>query len=104
MPTPTYLNLNLGFTIAAGASLGPYTASWSVGPNHGPVIFTANPKPHQSQEVRLVTFDVAKCRSANGPVFYQFWIRNESAIDAVFDLELVWGIHNDSPGSPEAPW
>ncbi len=104
---PTYLNQGFGWTIAPGASLR-YWYSWEnipgTGPNHGPVIFCANPKPRQGAEVKLVTFDNTKCRRANGPVFYEFSVRSESASDAIFDLEIVWGTHNDSPGSPSVPW
>jgi hypothetical protein len=98
-----YINQQFGWTIAQGATLG-YWYSWenipNVGPNHGPVIFTANPRGHQNGGVILITFDVAKCRRApTGPpqnpgateVFYEFSVRSESDIDAVFDLELVWG-------------
>lgn len=107
-----YIHQPFGFTIASGATL-IVTYSWqnikNVGPNHGPVIFTADPRSHQSGEVKLVTFDTAKCRSApTGPppqnpgteVFYQFLVRSESAITATFDLEVVWG----QITNPQAPW
>jgi len=108
----TYLNLITGFTVAPHATVR-ISVSWQniqgVGPNHGPVIFTANPRSHQSGEVRLVTFDVATCRNApTGPppanpgteVFYEFSVRNDSVITAVFDVELVWG----QISNPGAPW
>ena len=107
-----YIHELSGFTIASGATL-IVTCSWqnipNVGPNHGPVIFTADPRSHQSGEVKLVTFDTAKCRNApTGPppqnpgteVFYQFLVRSESAITATFDLEIVWG----QITNPQAPW
>jgi hypothetical protein len=89
-------------TIAKGATVH-WTWNWqnipNVGPNHGPVLFSADPASHQSAEVRLVTFDVAKCRNAPGPgagnpgteVFYAFSVRNDSSIDATYNLEMVWG-------------
>ena len=104
-----------GFTIAKGATLR-YWYSWEnipgVGPNHGPVIFTADPHSHQSGGVKLVTFDVAKCRRPpTGPppqnpgteVFYEFSVRSESDVDAPFDLEVVWG--QVAPvGQVVSPW
>lgn len=107
-----YIHQQFGFTIASGATL-TYWYSWqnipNVGPNHGPVIFTADPRSHQNGEVDLVTFDAMKCRNApTGPppgnpgteVFYQFRVRNESGITATFDLEVVWG----QITNPQAPW
>jgi hypothetical protein len=107
-----YIKQQFGWTIAKGATLG-YWYSWenipNVGPNHGPVIFTADPKSHQSGEVKLVTFDIKKCRRAPSgsppktEVFYEFSVRSESAIDAAFDLEVVWG--QVAPSQPQSsPW
>ena len=90
-------------TIAKGATLH-WTWNWQnipgVGPNHGPVFFMADPVSHQAAEVRLVTLNLAKCRNApTGPgrdhpgteVFYAFDVRNESSIDALYQIEMVWG-------------
>jgi hypothetical protein len=107
-----YIHQSFGFTQAPGATLR-YWYSWQniagVGPNHGPVLFTADPRSHQSSEVKLVTSDVAKCRNEpTGPppanpgteVFYEFSVRNDSSISAIFDLEVVWG----QISNPQAPW
>jgi hypothetical protein len=109
---PTYQRLQSGFTVAQGATALVFV-SWQnirgVGPNHGPVIFAADPRSHASAEVVLVTSDVAKCRNApSGPppqnpgteVFYRFSVRNESSIDATYDIELVFG----QISSPNGPW
>jgi hypothetical protein len=99
----TYLTNDYGFTVGAHSTV-IVTVSWQnipgVGPNHGPVIFTADPHSHLSDEVKLVTFDTAKCRNRpTGPspqnpgteVFYQFKVRNDSNIAAPFSLEMVFG-------------
>jgi hypothetical protein len=99
-----YTKVMTGFTIAANTTLGPYTISWqaSAGPNHGPLIVTADPRSHQSAQVCLVASDLAKCRHAPPPgkppggagateVFYTFSVTNKSNIDAIFDVEVVWG-------------
>lgn len=102
-----YFKVVKGFTIAPGQTLS-YTWSWQdipgVGPNKGPVIFYADPRSGQSAEVRLVLFDVAKCRNApshpNGTeVFYSWSVRNDSSITAMFDVENVWGQRNSTD-----PW
>jgi hypothetical protein len=108
----TYIHQQFGFTIAGGTSLR-YWYSWqniaNVGPNHGPVLFTADPRSHQDGATNLVTFDVAKCRNApTGPapqnpgteVFYEFSVRNDAATFTTFDLEVIWGQITNS----QAPW
>jgi hypothetical protein len=59
----TYLRNDYGFTIGAHATV-KVVVSWQnipgVGPNHGPVVFTADPHSHLSDEVRLVAFDTAQ--------------------------------------------
>ena len=102
-----YFREQSGFTIAPGQTL-TFITSWQnipgVGPNQGPVIFAADPRPGQSAEIRLITSDVAKCRNApthpNGTeIFYRWSVRNDSSITAVFDVERVWGQRN-----PQLPW
>jgi hypothetical protein len=97
----TYSKSANGFTIAANTTLGPYTIQFPPGPNRGPLIVTPDPRSHQSAQVCLVASDLAKCRHAPPPggpggagateVFYTFSVTNNSNIDAVFDVELVWG-------------
>src|SRR6478609_5555445 len=105
---PTYIRADYGFTIAQGATLR-YWVSWqnipNVGPNHGPVIFAADPHSHQPGEVTLITFDVAKCRNApTGPppgnpgteVFYELSVRSQSQVVAPFALGMVFRQINQS--------
>lgn len=106
-----YIKQQFGQTIAPGATLR-FWYSWQgippsggFGPNHGPVLFTADPVSHQNGEVKLITFDVAKCRNAppNTEVFYEYSVRSQSAIAARFDLEVVWG-RNAPPAPQSSPW
>lgn len=101
-------------TITPGATVH-WTWNWQnipgVGPNHGPVIFAADPVSHQAAEVRLTTFDIAKCRNAPAPgpgnpgteVFYAFSVRNDSTITAQYNLEMVWG-QVAALGKSVEPW
>jgi hypothetical protein len=88
---------SLPWTLAAGATTG-FWVSWEniegTGPNHGPLVIMADPVSHQKAEIKLTTFDPTKCRRAPGPsgsteVFYEFKIRNGSAITASYAVELV---------------
>ena len=91
---PTYHKVDNGYTIGPNS-----TQNWSwnwfgFGPNQGPLIFMADPKSAQSAEVRLVTYDLAKCRGApssphSTEVFYTFKIRNNSNITVAFNLEII---------------
>ena len=83
---------------AANTSVWGYWLSWEniqgVGPNHGPLLIGADPVSHQSAEVDIAVYDLAKCRrapDANGKteVFYQFGFRNLSQIDAAFGFEVI---------------
>ena len=94
---PTYYKLTGPWTLAAGATTG-FWVSWEniqgTGPNHGPLVIMADPVSHQKAEVKLTTFDPTKCRRAPGAngsteVFYEFKIRNDSAITASYGVELV---------------
>jgi hypothetical protein len=102
----TYYRSEDGITLAPGATL-TLTTSWQnrpgVGPNQGLVLLGADPRSHQSDEVRLVVVEVGKCRNApshpNGTeVFYVWSVRNDSAITATFDVEQVVG--QKQSGSP----
>ena len=91
---PTYHKVDNGYTIGPNQTQQWWWHWFGSGPNQGPVIFTADPKSQQSAEVRLFTYDLAKCRGApNSPngneVFYRFKIRNESSIAAAFNLEII---------------
>jgi hypothetical protein len=73
------------------AELGEHSR---LGPNHGPLLIGADPVSHQSAEVDIAVYDLAKCRrapDANGKteVFYQFGFRNLSQIDAAFGFEVI---------------
>jgi hypothetical protein len=95
---PQYQKYAENWTLAANTSLWGYWLSWEnipgVGPNMGPLLIGADPVSHQSAEVDLAVFDLAKCRrapDANGKteVFYQFGFRNLSQIDAAFGFEVI---------------
>jgi hypothetical protein len=93
-----------GFTIAAHE-----TQFWTwnfftnrapgTGPNQGPIFFQALPKGlsqggDNTAKNKLVVFDFAVSRGGPGDdhapeVFYEFKIRNESAISVPFRLEFV---------------
>jgi hypothetical protein len=103
----TYFREQNGFTLAPGASV-TLTTSWQnkpgVGPNHGVVVFSADPRSGQGDEVRLIVFEVGKCRNApthpNGTeVFYTWSVRNDSSITATFDAEYITGENKAG-----APW
>jgi hypothetical protein len=101
---PVRHEVDNGFSIAAGD-----TQFWTwnfftnrapgTGPNQGPIFFQALPKgPSQggnnTAKNKLVVFDFAVSRGGPG-VFYEFKIRNESAIDVKFRLEFV--VFSDLP-------
>jgi hypothetical protein len=105
---PTYTNVDSHYSIPALKTLEGYWLSWENqpgGPNHGPLLVTADPEPHQPAEIKLTTFDIKKCRRANGPVFYEYSVRNNSSTDAFFSVEVVWGNHEEAAShkDPE-PW
>jgi len=106
--TATYVNQNVHFSIPANTTYVGYSHTWentTAGPNHGPVWFTADPEPRQPAEIKLTTFDITKCRRANGPVFYEYSVRNNSSTDAFFSLEIVWGNHEEAASNkPAEPW
>jgi hypothetical protein len=104
----TYYNQDIHFSIPANTTLD-YFYTWEniagTGPNHGPVLFTADPEPGQPAEVVLTTFNIRKCRRAKGPVFYQYSVRNNSSTAAFFSLEIVWGTHREAKlHNPPEPW
>jgi hypothetical protein len=64
------------------------------GPKPWPASHRSRPVSHQSAEVDIAVYDLAKCRrapDANGKteVFYQFGFRNLSQIDAAFGFEVI---------------
>jgi hypothetical protein len=101
---PFHFRIDRGFTIAAGQTQ-QWNWNWfgssgpQGGPNKGPVIFRAMPKgPSQGGDSRarnvLVTYDFAECRGGPGDpsapeIFYEFKIRNESAVTVPFMLEII---------------
>jgi hypothetical protein len=91
MPTYTKVD-NASWTIAPGVTLIG-TISWEgipgVGPNKGPLVIMADPKPGQAGQTKLITFDPEKCRRDKGEVFYQFKMRSESDKTCTFDLEII---------------
>jgi hypothetical protein len=95
---PRYIKVeNDQFTIAANRAVYGWWITWEgqpgVGPNQGPLFVMADPKSHQSKEVHLVTYDLTKCRrdpsTGATEVFYEYGVRNDSAITATFDLEII---------------
>ena len=89
---PSYLKVDGAWmTIKPGATLNGW-ASWEgtgAGPNQGPLLIMADPKPRQEGQTKLITFDPEKCRRDKGEVFYQFKIRSESDKTTTFDLEII---------------
>ncbi len=62
------------------------------GADQGAVVFMADPVSGQSEQVRLVTYDIGKRRRGPAPptkVYYAMKIRNDSDITAKYGMEIV---------------